>query len=273
MMRIALVQMAVTDGDVNANVTKAEAFIRQIAPERPDVILLPELWTTGYACEQWSALADEATPRVAQQLVSLAGAVGATIGGTMVTRRGDGALVNRFSLTAPSGEIVAEYDKSHLFAPMREKEFLEPGTARVHVPISAQEGTSSKTATAALSICYDLRFPGMYRASAHEGAELYLVASAWPEPRCAIQRTLATARAMENQAFLALCNRVGPASDGTTFCGGSMVVAPAGEILLDLKGDEGVGVADVKVRMVTMARSMLAVLKDDVDIVSSLIAG
>jgi len=265
--------MAVVDGDVEANVAKAEGFIRQVAAERPDVVLLPELWTTGYTCERWSEIAERQTPQVMVRLAALARETGVTIGGTMVTQRDDGALANRFTLTTPSGEVTASYDKSHLFSPMREKEFLAPGTARVHAQVPTSSETPGRTTTTALSICYDLRFPGMYRASAHEGAELYLVASAWPQPRCAILRTLATARAMENQAFLALSNRVGPAADGTTFCGGSMVVAPAGEILLDLGGsDEGVGVAEVKMRTVTMARSMLAVLEDDIELVGSLIA-
>jgi predicted amidohydrolase len=272
-MRIGIVQMAVVDGDVEANVAKAEGFIRRIAADRPDIVLLPELWTTGYACDQWGEVADQATPGVVSHLASLAKETGATIGGTMVTRREDGALVNRFTLTAPDGETSAVYDKSHLFSPMREKEFLAPGTARVHAQVPTSSETPGRTTTAALSICYDLRFPGMYRQSAHDGAELYLVASAWPQPRCAILRTLATARAMENQAFLALSNRVGPAADGTMFCGGSMIVAPAGEILLDLEGtDEGIGVVEVKMRTVTMARSMLAVLEDDIELVDSLTA-
>lgn len=272
-MRIGIVQMAVADGDVEANVAKAEGFIRQIASERPDLVLLPELWTTGYACEQWADLAARKTPEVVARLAALARATGVTIGGTMVTQREDGALVNRFTLTTPDGETPVAYDKSHLFSPMREKEFLAPGTSRIHAQVPTSSETPGRTTTAALSICYDLRFPGMYRASAHEGAELYLVASAWPQPRCAILRTLATARAMENQAFLALSNRVGPAADGSTFCGGSMVVGPAGDILLDLGStDEGIGVAEVKMRTVTMARSMLAVLEDDIELVGSLTA-
>jgi predicted amidohydrolase len=182
----------------------------------------------------------------------------------MVTRRPDGALANRFTLTAPDGSTPVAYDKSHLFGPMREKEFLAPGTTRVHTKIG--------TTPAALSICYDLRFPGMYRESAHEGTELYLVASAWPRPRCGVLRTLATARAAENQAFLALCNRAGPGADGTVFCGGSMVVAPDGEILLDLGSDEAIGAIDVKMRLATVARSLLAVLSDDMALGSSPIA-
>jgi predicted amidohydrolase len=262
-MRIGVVQMAVTDGNVETNVARAETLIREVVAKGAasgqgalDVVLLPELWTTGYACEMWGEVADRATPQVLGRLSALCIELGVRIGGTMVTRRDDGGLANRFTLIGSNGNVQMTYDKSHLFSPMREKEFLAPGSARAHTDVN---GTP-----AALSICYDLRFPGMYRASAHEGVELFLVASAWPQPRCAALRTLATARAVENQAFLVLCNRVGPAADGTQFCGGSMVVSPIGEILLDLGSSEGVGVADIRIREAALTRSMLRVLDDEI---------
>jgi omega-amidase len=249
--------MAVADGDVKTNVARAETFVRQVVTQQPvgeplDVVLLPELWTTGYAHDTWPAVANDDTQQVAERITLLSTELGVTIGGSMVTRREDGALVNRFSLTTPGGQSPISYDKSHLFAPMRETELLSSGGARVHSSIGSTP--------VALSICYDLRFPKMYRASACGGTELFLVVSAWPEPRCAILRTLATARAVENQAFLALCNRAGPAADGTHFCGGSVVVSPTGEILLDLGREEGIGIVEIRTREVKALRAMLNVL-------------
>jgi predicted amidohydrolase len=251
-MRIALLQLAVVDGDAWANVERAELMLRDVARDRPDVALLPELWTTGYAHDAWGPVADQETSRVMDRLAALCGALGMTICGSLVHSRSDGALMNRFTLTAPAGRVTASYDKSHLFVPMREDEYFSAGDERVEVQLG-------KT-PASLSICYDLRFPGMYRASALEGSELFLVVSEWPDPRSAVLRTLATARAVENQAFLALCNRTGVGADGTSFCGGSMVVSPSGEILMDLGREEASGVVDVKMREVSIARAMLPVL-------------
>ncbi len=260
-MRIALVQMAVMDGNVQVNMSRAEAFIREAATgELPDIVLLPELWTTGYAHAVWSEAADRETPLVMEQLSALARELKVAIGGSMVTRREDGKLVNRFTIVGTDGTVTASYDKSHLFTPMRENEFLAAGTQRVHATVGAE-----KPIAAAMSICYDLRFPGMYRASRYDGIELFLVASAWPEPRCTALRTLAMARGVENQAFLALCNRVGPAEDGTQFCGGSMIVSPTGDLLLDLGKTEGVGVATIRLREAAAARAMLRVIDDEVD--------
>jgi predicted amidohydrolase len=250
-MRIALLQLAVVDADPWANLERAELMLRDVAIDRPDVALLPELWTTGYAHDSWATVADNETPKVMDRLAALSSELGMTIGGSMV-HRSHGALMNRFTLTGPDGTVTAMYDKSHLFVPMREDEFFSAGKERVDVRVGETP--------ASLSICYDLRFPGMYRASALTGSELFLVVSEWPDPRATVLRTLATARAVENQAFLALCNRTGVGADGTTFCGGSMVVSPSGEILMDLGREECSGVVDIKLREVSMTRAMLPVL-------------
>lgn len=274
-LRIALLQLAVTDGAVATNLARAERMLRALSPSAtdatPDLVLLPELWTTGYVHDVWAHVADTETPRVAQRLAELSAELGVAIGGTMITRRDDSTLVNRFTITTPDGAAPVVYDKSHLFAPMREPEFLTAGSSRVQTVVrrvrpaepAAMGFTPMRSTPAALSICYDLRFPAMYRASAHDGAELFLVASAWPDPRGGALRTLATARAVENQAFLVLCNRAGAAADGTTFCGGSMVVAPSGELLLDLGREEGVGVAELPIQDVATVRSALHVLQDE----------
>ena len=254
-MRIALVQMAVADGNVAANVARAEGFVREAAASRPDVILLPELWTTGYAHDAWPGAADGETAGVARTLAAWSDELGVTIGGSMITRRADGALANQFTLTAPGGGTPVTYDKCHRFGPMRESELLGAGAGRVHAEMG--------DAQVALSICYDLRFPSMYRASAHAGARVFLVVSAWPKPRCVPLRTLAMARAIENQSFLALCNRVGAGADGTEFCGGSCIVSPVGELLLDLGGEEGVGVAEVDLAHTATARGAFDVLREE----------
>lgn len=255
-MRIGLVQLAVTDGNVTANVERATTFIREVAKQRPDVILLPELWTTGYAHDAWPEAADRETASAAAALAELATELDVTIGGSMITRRDDGTLANRFTLTVPGKATPVAYDKSHRFGPMRESELLGGGSARVHTTIDS--------VPAALSICYDLRFPSMYRASAHDGARLFLVVSAWPRPREVPLRTLAMARAIENQSFLALCNRTGTGADGTEFCGGSCVVSPIGDILLDLGTDEGIGSVDIDVSHVDTSRRMFDVLREEV---------
>ena len=258
-LRVALVQLAVTDADAVDNLARAAALIRS-APAA-DLYLLPELFTTGYAHDAWTRVARETTPGAIALLQTLADERGAWVGGSMIAATDDGGLANRFHLAAPAAAGAAgglvTYDKAHLFPPMGEPERLTGGTSRVRSCI----GRGGAAADAALSICFDLRFPEQYRLDAVDGATLFVCVAEWPHPRSETLRLLARARAAENQAWLALCNRVGPAGDGTIFCGGSCVVAPDGRVVVDA-GDAAdvVVVAEVDVVEAKRAREAFAVL-------------
>ncbi len=172
----------------------------------------------------------------------------------MICRHDDGGLVNRFLLHTPDGGIHGYYDKSHLFQPMQEHRYLRPG---VEVPIWELNGFR-----VAPAICYDLRFSRMFANLAERDVDIFLVPSEWPKPRCASLRVLAQARAIESQAYLALSNRIGPASDGTDFCGQSRVIDPLGaEIVAD---GESLVLMDIDRELITKTRSFLKVLEDRV---------
>ncbi|MGZ8412689.1 MAG: nitrilase-related carbon-nitrogen hydrolase [Gemmatirosa sp.] len=257
-LRIALVQMTVTDGDVAANVARATTLVT--AAPAADVYLLPELFTTGYAHDAWEDSARGAA-RTLDAMQQLADARQAWIAGSFIARTTDGGLANRLHLLAPRGAApsaaLVTYDKAHLFPPMGEPERLVAGTARVRTPV----GRGEAAADAALSICFDLRFPEQYRRDAADGATLFLCVAAWPHPRGETLRLLSRARAAENQAWLALCNRVGPSADGTAFAGGSCIVAPDGTVVADAgEATDAVVVADVDPGVALRARATFPVL-------------
>jgi len=229
-LKIALVQMTVMDGAPEENMARA-TFLLLGAPGA-DVYVLPELWTTGYATATWRASASQDAPRIALGVAALAARLRAYIVGSMVTANDAGRLVNRLWVFGPKGTSVASYDKGHLFAPMQEDRHLVAGETRAQVDVHDW--------TTALSLCFDLRFPEMYRLDALAGADLFLVPAEWPVERAEALAVLARARAIENQAYLALCNRVGPAADGTEFGGGSVLIAPDGTVVADAGSREGV---------------------------------
>lgn len=249
-LRVALVQLAVEDGHPDRNMDRALGLIGEAPPAH--VYLLPELWTTGYAHDCWERTADRHTPRAVETLAECAADRGAWIGGSLVTRNEAGRLVNRFWMLAPDGEDAAAYDKGHLFGPMGEEERLEAGERRIRIPIGRW--------TVALSLCYDLRFPEMYRLDAVDGAELFLVPSEWPSERKDLLTLFARSRAAENQSYLALCNRVGPGRDGTQFEGGSMLVGPGGDVLARAGPDETVIVGTAERDRVREIRERIPVL-------------
>lgn len=245
-LRVALVQMEVADGDPARNLAQAEQMIAGHAGA--DLYLLPELWTTGYVHAAWPALA-KMTPDVLKDLGRIAGDRRAVVGGTLISTNADGQLVNRFWLVGKNG-VMGCYDKAHLFPPMGEPAHLAPGTSRSRVSLGPW--------TAALSICYDLRFPEMYRRDAVDGADLFLVPSEWPAERAGAMQALAVARAIENQAYVALTNRVGVAADGTSFRGGSLIIAPDGEIVTSAGGQAGVVVGTLAFDRIAVTRGQEA---------------
>lgn len=258
-LRVALVQMTVTDGAPDENVARAAALVTAAPPA--DLYLLPELFTTGYAHDTWAATARDATARTIDALQALADARGAWIAGSFIAPAPGGGLANRLHLLAPRdgaapGTLVT-YDKAHLFPPMGEPERLVAGATRVRTRV----GRGDAAVDAALSICFDLRFPEQYRRDAADGATLFLCVAEWPHPRGDTLRLLARARAAENQAWLALCNRVGPAADGSEFAGGSCVISPDGLVVADAgEAADAVVVAEVDAGAALRARAAFPVL-------------
>jgi predicted amidohydrolase len=253
-LRVALVQMAVADGAPEANLARAVALVEGAGAA--DLYLLPELCTTGYAHDTWREAARHATPGAVDALGRLAAARGAWIGAGLIAEADGGALVNRFYLLAPDGGRTA-YDKAHLFPPMGEPGRLAAGDRRAQ----ARVGRGAAAAHTALSVCFDLRFPEQYRRDAVDGATLFACVAQWPRPRGGTLRLLARARAAENQAWMALCNRAGPGADGTVFAGGSCVIGPDGEVVADA-GDapDVVVAAEVAAGDALRARAEFAVL-------------
>jgi omega-amidase len=125
----------------------------------------------------------------------------------------------------PRGEIAAKYRKTHLFAPspIEEDKFCAAGASLTTVDLDSLR--------LGLAICYDLRFPEIFRALAiDKQASVFAISSAWPFPRLEHLRILTSARAIENQSYLILANRVGK-DEGVQFCGNSAIIDPKGETL------------------------------------------
>jgi len=231
-VRLGLIQLRITDGEPEINLDRAVQLVRS-AP-RCDLILLPELFTTGYAHDTWPDTASKHTPSALKRLRALGAELNISLAGSMISLNNSGKLVNRFWLMLPD-QRIAHYDKAHLFAPMRERELLCAGTDSLVEDFGEFH--------AAFSICFDLRFPEAYREAAINGANLFCIVAEWPAPRAEALRTLSRARAIENHAYLVVCNRVGLATDGTEFDGGSAIIAPDGTVLADADTAEDVTIS------------------------------
>ncbi|MBA3881246.1 MAG: hypothetical protein H0X73_00720 [Chthoniobacterales bacterium] len=227
-MKIAAAQIACTLGDVAANVAKISEFAARASRSGAGLVLFPEMADTGYSMEQIrrhaSAWDDGPVPSLCALAQKLAIAI---ICG--VSERVSAHIYNAQVVIDRRGEIVAKYRKTHLFTPIEEHTCFAAGAELVSCPIgNLQIG---------LSICYDLRFPEVYRSLACDHSANFLaISSAWPFPRVEHLRVLARARAIENQSYVVLANRVGTDA-GVSFCGSSAIVDPSGNVVASSSAD------------------------------------
>ena len=180
--------------------------------------------------------------------------------GSLAVRRADGMLANRSVFVDDAGEVRATYDKMHLFDvalggadDWRESAAYAPGEQAAVV--------DWRGLRLGLSICYDLRFPALYQALSAAGATMLTVPAAFTVPTGrAHWRTLLTARAIENAAFVVASAQVGTHADGRETWGHSMVVDPWGEVLLEMGGEPGVDVVTIDLAQVAEVRRRVDVL-------------
>ena len=253
-MKISCIQMDMRLGEVNYNFTHAEELIRAaVAAEHPDVAVLPETWNTGFFPKDLEPCADRDGERTKAVFSALARELNTNIVcGSVADKRAEGYF-NTAYVFDRAGAIVAEYDKTHLFTPSGEHEFFQCGWHTCRFELDGRR--------CGLIICYDIRFPELTRTMALEGMDLLFVVAQWPEKRTMHLETLARARAIENQMFLALCNSVGTA--GETRCGGrSAVIDPWGEYLAHAGADEETITAEADFSVIEGIRSSINVFRD-----------
>ena len=160
---------------------------------------------------------------------------------------------NRVAIVAPDGAVRLSYAKNHLFSPAGEPKAYEAGDA---IALADLDGLRVSSL-----ICYDLRFPELWRLAALAGAEVLALSACWPQVRQAHWRALSIARAIENQAFVLACNRTG-SEPNASYGGGSLVVAPDGEVLAEAGPEAGPLFADIDPERVRGWRTRFPALRD-----------
>src|SRR6267143_1408418 len=252
-MKMAAAQMACALGDVAANVRKMREFSARAKEGGAELIVFPEVADTGYAMPVIQACATSWKEGAVPELRKIAKSLSIAIVSGVSEREGDWIYNSQVFIDA-KGNVVGSYRKTHLFtgAPIGENECFSPGDELKSFPFGGFR--------LGLSICYDLRFPEVYRILAiEERADVFILSSAWPFPRLEHFQTLATARAIENQSYMVVSNRVGT-DDGVTCCGSSAIIDPYGVILASASTDhEELVLAEVAEERITSVRNKMAV--------------
>ena len=226
-MKITLIQFKSKLGEVEKNFETAERLID--CAKNSDVAVLPELWTTGYFPTPLEKFADKNAESAVDFISTLSKKNNLNIIAGSVIAEVDGKFYNRSLISNRAGEIVATYDKAHLFTFAGEEKIFSAGNKIVKFEIDDVK--------CGIAICYDLRFPEFIRKIALQGAEVLFVPAAWSLKRLVPRQILTKARAIENQMFIVFVNSAGI----------SEIINPLGETVLESKTDEQVLTVEIDI--------------------------
>ncbi len=244
---VAVAQMQPKLADIETNLVHMGEFVERICLEqKTDIIVFPELITTGYECGVgFTDLAERVPGRSVNLLAARAAEFGTHIAFGMVSKeKVESILFNAAVLIGPDGEMIGEYRKAHLKG--EERMAFRPGFR--YLVLDADFGPVG------LLVGWDLAFPEVARSLALEGAELLCVCANWEQPHTEEWRTYLLARAYENSVFVAAANRVGE-EPSYSFFGDSMIVGPRGELYGSIDEEiEGYAVARIDLDQVRKCR-------------------
>ena len=229
-MNVIALQHDIAWEDKPANFAKVRKLLTEIAPPKGSLVALPEMFATGFSMKA-DTIAEAYGGPTEQFLANTARefGVGLVAGAAMLGR--DGRAQNKALVFSPTGELLAFYAKMQPFTPGGEPEHYQAGQKPV--------AFHWEDCTVSPFICYDLRFPEIFRAAAAaDRPELFVLIANWPEKRIQHWVRLLQARAIENQAYVVGVNRLG-SDPYYTYPGRSLIIDPQGEILADAGGREG----------------------------------
>ena len=246
-MKVTILQRDIVWADPAENVRRADEAID--CTPGSDLYVLPEMFSTGF-CTQPEGIAEPAENETVRWMKTKSQQTGAAIAGSIAIHE-DGKYYNRFHFVTPDGNITT-YDKKHLFTFGGEHKRFTAGSERVIV--------TYKGFRILLEICYDLRFPVWSRNKGDYDMIIYV--ASWPTSRVEAWKALLTARAIENQCYVAGVNRVGN-DPFNTYCGGSRLIDPYGVIMAECAdGQEDEVTADVNMEVLEAFRAKFPVLDD-----------
>ncbi|MEH7501739.1 carbon-nitrogen family hydrolase [Neobacillus drentensis] len=252
-LKISCVQMDIVFGDPNKNYQSAERLIEKAFTGKPDIIVLPELWTTGYDLTRLNEIADLKAVKTIEFLQHAANKYQVHFVGGSVANQQENGVKNTLLIINKEGKLVHQYSKLHLFKLMDEHVYLEAGSEKGLFQL--------ENYLFAGAICYDIRFPEWIRAHASEGAEALFVVAEWPASRLSHWRALLIARAIENQCYVIACNRSGY-DPNNQFAGHSLIIDPWGEVIAEAGESEEILSAEIEMDLVKEVRRQIPIFTD-----------
>ena len=258
-VRLLAIQMGSTIADVDKNILKVEKLLEEnLSLNSADFVFLPEVWTCGWDCTSFGDCAEDIEQAQSVNMLKKIAQKYNTniIGGSFIEKKKDGTLANSCPVINRKGELVCTYEKNHLFSyyGCAEGDFITAGDNPVMVELDGVK--------IGLSICYDIRFPEIYRAYRKAGADLLVNLAAWGASKKIPWDSMTTSRAVENQTYFVALTQTGMLKDGTENLGHSMIMDYKGDILSEINKIEGGIYANIDLDEMYEFRNKCRVLDD-----------
>jgi predicted amidohydrolase len=257
-IKVMAVQLESAIGEKYKNFEKVRTLIENNITPDVDIVILPELWTVGWACNRFVETAEYLEGGETVRFLSdIAKKYNVNIlGGSFVQKIDDNTYYNTNPVISRKGELIATYNKNHLFSYYDDSEntYITEGENPVMVEIDGVK--------IGLTICYDIRFPEIYRAYRKAGADLLVNMAAWPLSRKIHWDALTCARAVENQTYMVALTQTGTLPTGSKNLGHSMIYDYSGNILDEIQTKEGCIFATLSFNEMYDFRQKCTILKD-----------
>ena len=260
-MELVGIQLDIAWEDREATHAKVRRLLETAPPKPGALVALPEMYASGFSMNL-ERIADNETHAGERFLCETAKKHRVFVVGGLATKRPDCRGLNEAVVASPSGQVVARYAKIHPYSPGREAQHYAGGDAIV--TFDAGGGF-----TVAPFVCYDLRFPEIFRAGMQRGANVMIVIASWPSPRVEHWITLLRARAIENQCYVMGVNRCGN-DPYLPYPGRSIIVDFRGNVIVDAGERESIVRADADAGALAAYRKELPFLADAKTNLSSL---
>lgn len=255
---VGLYQMEILTSKKQKNLEKVKKIVQQNHKEEVDLWVVPEVFTTGFAYDDFPKLAEdrENNPTL-EFLNTLSEEYGTGIAGSyLATNESRDQFYNIGFIISPKEGQVLSYQKIHLWG--QENDYFEAGKD-VAAPINFDN-----KARIGLVICYDLRFPEVYRQISKQEVDILITTASWPAARVKHFDLLSAARALENTSYHIAVNRIGIEQDKSkvAYSGSSQVINPLGEVIAKANAKEDVVIAKLDPDILVKTRERIPVLRD-----------
>lgn len=257
LLKTLVVQNSAIIGNKNATFRNVDMLLQKYSELKPDIIVFPEVWSNGWVCSDFvnsSEYIDDSETIAFLRNVALDFRA-LVVGGSFI-QKVDVGFKNTCPIISSNGKLVTTYDKMHLFSHKgsEENKYIQAG--------SKLKIVNYRGVKIGLSICYDIRFPELYRRYSSLGVDILINMAAWSSTKPEHWNVMHRARAIENQSFMIVANQTGKIKNNDYNLGYSMVINPWGDVISTLESEEGCLYTEINTDEVSKLRQDFPLLYD-----------